>query len=104
MRTLLVRKLFPNIKKWLGVCYDYVIALENNQVVRGQKDRKVMIEYIISFVKSTSNNKKVETCPNCGAPVDIVASATCPYCDSVLVKDASSYVISKKRIVWQRLL
>ena len=42
-------------------------------------------------------------CPNCGAPVDINSSATCPYCESILVKDAADYVMSKKTCVGQYL-
>ena len=45
----------------------------------------------------------VKKCPNCGAPVDIKASAICPYCDSTLVKDASDYVMSKKTCIGQHL-
>ena len=82
-------------------CYDYVINEKTNEVVRGQDSNKVIIEYKLSFVKSANNTNKIEKCPNCGAPVDIVSSATCPYCDSTLVKDASDYVMSKKTNIGQ---
>ena len=82
-------------------CYDYVINEKTEEVVRGQDSNKVIIEYKLSFVKSATNTNKIEKCPNCGAPIDIVGSATCPYCDSVLVKDASDYVMSKKTNIGQ---
>ncbi len=84
-------------------CYDYVIKEDTGETVRGRDKDKIIIEYVMSFVKSASNNKNEEKCPNCGAPVDIVSSATCPYCDSVLVKNSSDYVMSKKTTVGQSL-
>lgn len=84
-------------------CYDYVIKEATNEVVRGKDKDKIVIEYVLSFVKSSVNDNKEETCPNCGAKVEINSSSTCPYCDSVLVKDASDYVMSKKTCVGQHL-
>lgn len=84
-------------------CYDYVIKEKTGETVRGKDKNKIIIEYILSFVKSSINNNSEETCPNCGALVDINASATCPYCDSTLVKDASDYVMSKKTCIGQQL-
>ena len=84
-------------------CYDYVIKEKTGETVRGKDKNKIIIEYILSFVKSSTNNNSEETCPNCGALVDINASATCPYCDSTLVKDASDYVMSKKTCIGQQL-
>lgn len=84
-------------------CYDYVIKEKTGETVRGKDNQKIIIEYVLSFVKSAINNKEEEKCPNCGAPVDIKASAICPYCDSTLVKDASDYVMSKKTCVGQYL-
>lgn len=84
-------------------CYDYVIKETTGETVRGRDNQKVNIEYVLSFVKSSVNNKTVETCPNCGAPVEINSSSTCPYCESTLVKDASEYALSKKITVGQSL-
>ena len=82
---------------------DYVINVKNNKTVRGRDNARLDIEYKLTFVKSETDNKKIETCPNCGAPVDIVSSATCQYCGSTLVKTASDYVMSKKTCIGQRL-
>lgn len=84
-------------------CYDYVIKEATGETVRGKDSDKIIIEYLLSFVKSAVNNNKEEKCPNCGAHVDINASATCPYCDSTLVKDAADYVMSKKTCIGQHL-
>ena len=77
-------------------CYNYIIKEETNEILKDYNKEKVTLEYNISFIKSATNTNKIEKCPNCGAQVDIVSSATCPYCDSVLVKDSSDYVMSKK--------
>lgn len=84
-------------------CYDYVIKEATGETVRGKDKQKIIIEYVISLVKSAVNNSTEEKCPNCGAPVEINSSATCPYCDSTLVKDAGDYVMSKKTCVGQSL-
>lgn len=84
-------------------CYDYVIKESTGETVRGRKREKINIEYVLSFVKSSINSSKKEKCPNCGAPVEINSSSTCPYCNSTLVKDASDYVMSKKTCVGQAL-
>ncbi len=93
-----------NLSVYLKVkCYDYVIEQNTKNVVRGTDKKKAIIEYELSFIKSSVDHKTIEKCPNCGAPVDINASATCPYCDSILVKDSSTYVLSKKKTVGQRM-
>ena len=83
-------------------CYDYVINEVTSKVVRGDDKHKLVIDYVLSFVKSSVNNNSEEKCPNCGAPVKINSSSTCPYCDSTLVKDSSDYVMSKKTCVGQK--
>ena len=83
-------------------CLDYVINEKTNKTVRGSDSTRLDIQYLLTLVKSKSNNNETEKCPNCGAPVDIVSSATCPYCNSTLVKDASNYVLSKKTCIGQR--
>ena len=83
-------------------CLDYVINEKTKKTLRGKDNIRLDIQYLLVFVKSEGDNSVVETCPNCGAPVDIISSATCPYCDSTLVKNASDYVLSKKTCIRQR--
>lgn len=92
------------VSTYLNVrCHDYVVKEDTNEVVRGRKNAKINIKYMLTFVKSSSNNKIVEKCPNCGAPVDIKSSAVCEYCDSTLVKVSGEYVLSKKVSLGQNL-
>lgn len=76
--------------------YDYVINTNSKEVIRGNKSSKITNNYIMEFVIIKPSAKDIKNCPNCGAPLDGVSSITCPYCDSVLVKDASDYILSKK--------
>ena len=92
------------LKKQRNIMKD--IELIDVKIIDIHKENDVItmnIKYKLSFVKSASNNNTEEKCPNCGAPVDIVSSAVCPYCDSTLVKDAGDYVMSKKVSLGQTL-
>lgn len=84
-------------------CLDYVVDEKTNNTLRGSDTNRLNIEYLLTFVKDSKNNKEIEKCPNCGAPVDIIGSATCAYCNSVLVKNASKYVLSKKSCIGQKI-
>ena len=41
-------------------CYDYVIKEATGEVVRGNDKNMIVIEYMLSFVKSASDSKLVE--------------------------------------------
>ena len=44
------------------------------------------------------------TCPGCGAPLDVNASARCPYCGTVIQQQAQDWVISAIRGIKQQTL
>ena len=91
-----------NINTYLRVeMYDYVVDSEN-KVMRGDKNHKIDIEYIITFVKIKNNIVNETICPNCGAKIETVTSGKCEYCGTVVVVDAKDYVMSKKTCVGQR--
>lgn len=93
------------IEVYLNVeCYDYVVKEGTGEAIRGDKNHKMNIEYILTFVKSVNNNSDKVICPNCGAEVEMTASSKCKYCDSVLVRDASDIVMSKKQNIGQRMV
>ena len=90
-----------NVNVYLRVeMYDYVVD-SDNKVLRGSSNRKIDIEYIITFVKTT---KEVHDtiCPNCGAKIDATTGGKCEYCGTVIVIDAKDYVMSKKSCIGQR--
>ena len=77
--------------------YDYVINTNNDSVIRGNKDFKILNNYIMTFIMS-SNPEETELtkCPNCGASIEHITSGECEYCYSTIVKKPSKFVLSKK--------
>ncbi len=91
-----------NVNAFLRVeMHDYVVD-EKEEVVRGNKNALIDIEYVITFVKSSSSDDKEVMCPNCGAKIDAVARGKCEYCGSTVVVNAKDFVMSKKTCVGQR--
>ena len=88
-------KLYLNIKM-----YDYVVNVKNEQLLKGNKKRKIDISYEITFEKSCIKNSNI--CPNCGAKITNNASNKCEYCDSTIVSDNHDWVMSKKICVKQK--
>ena len=90
-----------NVKTYLRVCmYDYVVD-ERDNVVRGNRQWKVDIEYIIDFVRENDIGK-LENCPYCGAKLTNVTGGVCEYCRTKIVLPAKDYVMSRKKSVSQR--
>jgi len=85
-------------------CYDYVIDNQTNKVLRGNDKYKARIEYLITLVKDANNKDSIAKCPNCGAELRMTASGKCKYCNAILVKKTTNYVMSKKECIGQRLL
>ena len=53
---------------------------------------------------TSSGETKRITCPGCGAPLDVNASARCPYCGTVIQQQAQDWVISAIRAIKQQTL
>lgn len=88
------------IKVYLQVATkDYVVDV-NNKVVRGNKNIRNKMEYIITLNKNIEK-ENIKKCPSCGAPIDIVSGGKCPYCDSVIHNYNDKFVMSKKECVGQ---
>ena len=82
--------------------YDYIIDNTSGKVLRGTKDRKIVIDYEMTFVKSLTATKP-SVCPNCGAKLDMNTSARCKYCNSTIVSENNSkWVLAKKKNLHQR--
>lgn len=77
--------------------YDYVINTKTNKIIRGNNSKKVLNNYIMTFVKEKETKRKNKKCPNCGAPNKNVTSGECEYCHSTLVTKASRFVLSSKK-------
>ena len=75
--------------------YDYM--MENGTVVRGKQDRKVVMQYELTFVKMVGHNG---ICPNCGAKLP--KSNKCSYCASIVPNVSSDWVMAKKQALQQK--
>ena len=69
----------------------YILDDVTGRLLSGDKTREKFIEYEIDLSRTRgiitapkSNNIQAKTCPNCGAPLNLNASAKCEYCGSVI--------------------
>lgn len=76
--------------------YDYIIEKSTGKVLRGNKLRKIRMHYEFTFIMNNNENAKIDTCPNCGAHVDVNSAGTCEYCGSKIIGNNTNWVISKK--------
>ncbi len=80
---------------------DYTVNDNDGSIVSGSDTVEKFMTYEWELTRTTgsatSSTEEDETktiiCPNCGAPVDINASARCEYCDTVLVQDSHTWAI-----------
>ncbi len=75
--------------------YDYM--LENGNVVRGKQDKKVVMMYELTFVRTLGHNG---ICPNCGAKLP--KTNKCSYCNSIVPNVSSDWVMAKKQALQQK--
>ena len=81
---------------------DYTVNDKTQEVVRGSRDDEKFMTYEWDLVRPSGIFTSKDgitairhiTCPSCGAPLDINASARCPYCHSVIQQQAQDWVIS----------
>lgn len=82
-------------------CYDFIINTGNNSIVRGDASKLNTYSYELTFVKTTEN-KQLDICPQCGAPVEGNNSGECEYCHSTLINKNYTLVMSKKKMLAQK--
>lgn len=82
-------------------CYDFIINTKTNKVVRGSSSKLNVYSYELTFVR-TKENKQIDICPRCGAPVEGNNSGVCEYCRSTLISNNYTLVMSKKKMLAQK--
>jgi len=82
-------------------CYDFIINTKTNKVVRGSSSKLNIYSYELTFVR-TKENKGIDICPQCGAPVEGNNSGVCEYCRSTLISNNYTLVMSKKKMLSQK--
>ena len=78
-------------------CYDYIINTLNNEIVKGAKDKKVELNFVLTLQR---NMEELNKCPKCGAPINNLIE--CDYCKSKIVNNVSNLIISQKEIKHQK--
>lgn len=85
----------------------YVLDDRTGKVVSGDQNREKFMEYEWELVRKTGvltsdGQKQTATCPHCGAPLKINASAQCAYCGSVVSVLNEDWAVSGMKGISQR--
>ena len=83
--------------------YDYIIKTKNNRVVKGNKYKKLVMQYKLDFEKARNPVNEV-ICPSCGGILkNIRSGGKCSFCDNdIIFNDPLDYVLTKKTLITQR--
>ena len=87
---------------------DYVRDDRTGAIVRGSNIKEKFMTYEWTLVRTTgvttsrSTGTTSQTCPYCGANVDINHSAVCEYCGSVLHTDSFDWAVSNIKGISQK--
>lgn len=87
----------------------YVLDDRTGELISGDRKREKFMEYEIELCRKSgavtspeSDGVKTATCPHCGAPLKLNASAQCEYCGSVITAVNSDWAICGMRGISQR--
>ena len=87
----------------------YTLDDRTGQLISGDKKREKFMEYEIDLCRKSGETTKPEaegvhsaTCPHCGAPLKLNASAQCEYCGSVITTVNADWAICGMRGISQR--
>ncbi len=78
---------------------DYTVNDSDGSIVSGSDTIEKFMTYEWELTRTSgsateqTSGTETVTCPNCGAPVDINASARCEYCDTVLTQGNHDWAI-----------
>lgn len=79
---------------------DYTLEDATGQLISGDKNREKFMTYEWDVSRASGETTQEETgeeqriiCPACGAPLDINASARCPYCDTVITRQQKDWAL-----------
>ena len=87
---------------------DYTVDDATGEVRSGSKTAEKFMVYEWDLVRKQgtitgkTDTVTVKNCPNCGAPVNINATARCPYCDTIITVDANDWAIVNIKGISQR--
>ena len=89
----------------------YVLNDRTGELLSGDRNKEKFMEYEIELSRksgtiTTPEGSEIhsETCPHCGAPVNINASARCEYCGSVLTQVNTDWAVCSMKGISQRTI
>ena len=89
----------------------YVLNDRTGELISGDKTHEKFMEYEIELSRKTGtittpegSELHSETCPHCGAPININASARCEYCGSVITQVNTDWAVCSMKGVSQRTI
>ena len=75
---------------------DYVINTQTNEVIRGNKNERIINNYCLVYQKQDFYTDK---CPSCGETIPAKSNTTCPSCNSIIINNTNKFVlVHKERI------
>ena len=87
----------------------YVLEDRTGKLISGDMNREKFMEYEIELSRKTGiitnpegDDIKTATCPHCGAPLKLNASAQCEYCGSVITRVNTDWAVSGMKGISQR--
>lgn len=87
---------------------DYVVDDNTGNVIRGDANAEKFMTYEWTLQRTSgmttaeSTGVTAQSCPHCGAPVNINHAATCEYCGAVLTSDTFDWAVSSIKGLSQR--
>ena len=87
---------------------DYTLNDDTGELVSGSRTAEKFMTYEWDLARKsgtvTEKNPKMQTvnCPNCGAPVEINATAKCPYCGSIITILQNDWALTSIRGISQK--
>ena len=82
-------------------CRDYLIDINSNKVLRGEKNKVWNYEYKLSYMRTNISNE-LNYCPNCGAKLSEGSSIKCSYCNAIINKETDKFILIDKKMLSQR--
>ena len=89
----------------------YTLDDRTGELISGDRKREKFMEYEIELCRKTGETTQpesegihTETCPHCGAPLKLNASAQCEYCGSVVTSVNSDWAVCGMRGISQRTM
>ena len=87
---------------------DYTLNDDTGKLVSGSRTEEKFMTYEWELVRQSGvttqagAGQKTVNCPNCGAPVELNASAKCPYCGSIITAESQTFVLNGIRGISQK--